>query len=263
MKSAFLAAAFVPLALPAAHAGARAGAPPDAQTLAERTAAPAQPKAAQAGVEAAGIAPTPGSPVTRWRPLVAEASRRFGVPIAWIEQVMRAESGGHTRLNGRPITSPAGAMGLMQLMPATWSDLRAALALGADPYDPHDNVLAGTAYLAALYRRFGYPGLFAAYNAGPARYAAWLAGRGPLPAETRLYLAQVRGEEAPGALFAGRDLPSAAIAPADAKPARSALRERLFPVDRAGGSVAGPTADEPGEGLFVALSRAASPAAED
>ncbi|HKT85116.1 MAG TPA: lytic transglycosylase domain-containing protein [Novosphingobium sp.] len=136
-------------------------------------------------------------PVSRWRTEIAEASVRFGVPVAWIERVMRAESGGMTMLDGRPITSRAGAMGLMQLMPATWSAMRAALGLGRNPHDPRDNILAGTAYLRAMYDRFGYPGLFGAYNAGPGRYAAHLASGHALPAETRAYLAQVSGM-APG-----------------------------------------------------------------
>jgi soluble lytic murein transglycosylase-like protein len=130
-------------------------------------------------------------PVARWRSYSAEASQRFGIPLVWIERVMRAESGGRTQIDGRPITSRAGAMGLMQLMPGTWADMRARLDLGDDPYDPHDNILAGAAYLRLLYQRFGYPGLFAAYNAGPGRYAAYLAGRQPLPAETRSYLRQL------------------------------------------------------------------------
>lgn len=134
--------------------------------------------------------------VARWRPLVREASARFGVPIAWIERVMQAESAGLTSMAGRPITSHAGAIGLMQLMPATWAELRAAHGLGDDPYDPRDNILAGTAYLRRMYDQFGYPGLFAAYNAGPARYAAFLAGRQRLPAETRAYLAAVTGDGA-------------------------------------------------------------------
>lgn len=141
----------------------------------------------------------------RWQPYVAEASARFDIPATWIERVIRAESAGRTHLNGRPITSSAGAMGLMQLMPGTWAELRAAHGLGNDPHDPRDNILAGTAYLRAMYDRFGYPGLFAAYNAGPARYAAFLAGRQPLPAETRAYLAGVAGpasspSEPPGKL---------------------------------------------------------------
>ena len=132
-------------------------------------------------------------PVSRWQAEIAEASARFGMPVAWIERVMRAESGGQTMLDGRPITSHAGAMGLMQLMPATWAAMRAAHHLGRNPHDPHDNILAGTAYLRAMYERFGYPGLFAAYNAGPGRYAAHLATGQTLPTETRAYLAQVSG----------------------------------------------------------------------
>lgn len=131
--------------------------------------------------------------VSRWHAEIAEASARFGVPVAWIERVMRAESGGRTMLGGRPITSHAGAMGLMQLMPRTWLAMRAAHGLGRDPHDPRDNILAGTAYLRAMYDRFGYPGLFAAYNAGPGRYAAHLATGRALPAETRAYIKQVSG----------------------------------------------------------------------
>lgn len=137
--------------------------------------------------------PPKTDPVARWCAEIAEASARFGVPVAWIERVMRAESGGQTMCDGRPITSRAGAIGLMQVMPATWAALRAAHGLGADPHDPRDNILAGTAYLRAMYDRFGYPGLFAAYNAGPGRYAAHLATGRALPAETRIYLARVLG----------------------------------------------------------------------
>lgn len=130
-------------------------------------------------------------PVARWRREIAEASTRFAVPVAWIVRVMRAESGGLTTLAGRPITSSAGAMGLMQLMPATWNAMRVAHSLGDNPHDPRDNILAGTAFLRAMYDRFGYPGLFAAYNAGPGRYIAHLRSGRALPGETRAYLAKV------------------------------------------------------------------------
>lgn len=141
--------------------------------------------------------PAAADPLDRWSPQIAEASARFDLPAEWIRQVIRAESGGRTTLAGRPTLSSAGAMGLMQLMPATWHDMRARLGLGADPHDPRDNILAGTAYLRMMYDRFGYPGLFAAYNAGPARYARHLATGRPLPAETRAYLAAVTGSRAP------------------------------------------------------------------
>jgi len=127
----------------------------------------------------------------RWQEFIAEASRRFGVPEPWIRAVMQAESGGRTTLDGRPITSRAGAMGLMQVMPGTYEDMRRAHGLGSDPYDPRDNILAGAAYLRAMYDRYDYPGLFAAYNAGPERYDEYLSHARSLPAETRTYLATV------------------------------------------------------------------------
>jgi soluble lytic murein transglycosylase-like protein len=154
-------------------------------------------KIAIAATALVAAAPVHAGSVDRWRSLIAEASARFGVPVAWIERVMRAESGGYTRIDGWPITSAAGAMGLMQLMPATWAEMRVRLGLGADPYDPHDNILAGTFYLRLMYDRFGYPGLFAAYNAGPGRYAEHVMRGRPLPDETRRYLAAVTGTSMP------------------------------------------------------------------
>jgi soluble lytic murein transglycosylase-like protein len=137
--------------------------------------------------------PAKADEVARWRPMIEDASTRFGIPTSWIERVMRAESRGHTMLEGRPIRSPAGAMGLMQLMPATWAEMRARLGLGNNPDDPRDNILAGTLYLRVMYDRFGYPGLFGAYNAGPGAYAAYLAGTRRLPRETIAYLEAVGG----------------------------------------------------------------------
>lgn len=114
---------------------------------------------------------------------IAEAAQRFGVPEAWIRAVMRVESAGDVRA-----ISPAGAMGLMQVMPATWAELRVRHRLGRNPYDPRDNILAGAAYLREMHDRYGSSGFLAAYNAGPGRYEEYLAGR-PLPAETRAYVA--------------------------------------------------------------------------
>jgi soluble lytic murein transglycosylase-like protein len=118
------------------------------------------------------------------------AAERFGIPSDWIYAVMRVESGGQTERNGWPITSPKGAMGLMQLMPATYAEMKRQYGLGADPYAPADNIMAGAAYLRLNFDRFGYPGLFAAYNAGPDRYVRSLSGA-KLPAETRAYLAKI------------------------------------------------------------------------
>jgi hypothetical protein len=87
--------------------------------------------------------------------------------------------------------SPKGAMGLMQIMPATWAGLRQRYRLGADPYDAHDNIIAGAAYLRELHDRYGAPGFLAAYNAGPARWEDHLATGRALPMETQAYLARL------------------------------------------------------------------------
>lgn len=120
----------------------------------------------------------------RFARFVSEAAHRFGIPTSWITAVMRAESRGVVRA-----VSPKGAMGLMQIMPDTWSGLRSRYRLGADPFDPHDNILAGAAYLRELHDRYGELGFLAAYNAGPGRYEDHLATGRPLPAETRAYVA--------------------------------------------------------------------------
>jgi soluble lytic murein transglycosylase-like protein len=114
---------------------------------------------------------------------VAEAAGRFGIPASWIWAVMRVESGGDATA-----VSPRGALGLMQIMPATWADLRARYGLGADPFDAHDNIVAGAAFLREMYDRFGAPGFLGAYNAGPARFQDHLATGRSLPAETQHYV---------------------------------------------------------------------------
>jgi soluble lytic murein transglycosylase-like protein len=116
---------------------------------------------------------------------IAEASQRFGIPERWIRAVLRAESAGDVRA-----ISSAGAIGLMQVMPDTWAGLRVRYKLGRNPYQPRDNILAGTAYLREMWDRYGnVVAMLAAYNAGPARYDEHRATGKPLPAETRAYIA--------------------------------------------------------------------------
>jgi len=130
------------------------------------------------------MSPTVASAVAFYVPFIDEAAQRFELPANWICAVLRAESGGDPSA-----VSPAGDMGLMQIMPATWDELRIHHGLGADPFDPRDNILAGAAYLRQLHDRYGsIRAMLAAYNAGPARYEASLAGE-PLPPETRTYIA--------------------------------------------------------------------------
>lgn len=125
-------------------------------------------------------------PSDPWAKHITEAARRFAISERWIRAVMQAES------DRDPLAvSPKGAMGLMQIMPATWTELRTRYHLGDDPYQPRDNILAGSAYLAELHDLYGSPGFLAAYNAGPGRYEKHLVTGGPLPAETVNYIAKV------------------------------------------------------------------------
>ncbi|NTF47065.1 lytic transglycosylase domain-containing protein [Rhizobium rhizogenes] len=187
---------------------------------------------------------------------IAEASKRFGIPERWIRAVLRTESAGDVRA-----VSSAGAMGLMQVMPDTWAELRVRYGLGRSPYNARDNILAGTAYLREMWDRYGdMAAMLAAYNAGPARYDEHRATGRPLPAETRAYVASLapvlRGERPSKIAFA-------VARPADwRKAAIFVLRDDGTPSvnpaspDRSPDNVRSPltailTASEP-EGLFVA-----------
>ena len=172
------------------------------------------------GYSGAGGYSPPGPQEDPWRPYIREAASRFGVPEQWVRAVMRQESGGHQYLHGQLTTSSAGAMGLMQVMPATYDGLRQRYALGSDPYDPRDNIMAGTAYIREMYDRFGSPGFLAAYNAGPNRVSDYLAGGGPLPNETVNYVASITPDlgnsgavTGPPAVYADNAPPASAPAP--------------------------------------------------
>ncbi len=144
---------------------------------------PAVPACAKPVPRVAAPDPASRSP---WAPFVAEAAARFALPEAWLMAILAAESGGNPAA-----VSPVGAMGLMQLMPATWRALSRAHGLGDDPFAPRANILAGAAYLRSLHDRYGSPGFLAAYNAGPGRYEAYLRSGRPLPAETMRYVARL------------------------------------------------------------------------
>lgn len=164
------------------------------------------------GTAAAQVASVAAHP---YAPHVAEAARRFGIPEAWIWAVMRTES------NGDPgATSPVGAMGLMQLMPATWATLTARYGLGINVWDVRANILAGAAYLREMVDRYGdLPSALAAYNAGPGRVDDWRARGRSLPTETIAYVAKIApmvgtsGIAAPAELPAGSRMPIASTAP--------------------------------------------------
>jgi len=135
-----------------------------------------------------------GQLMKRWDPFIAEAATRFTVPQTWIRAVMHIESGGRTMLGEhQPITSSAGAMGLMQLLPSTYEDMRRQYRLGPNPYDPRDNILAGAAYLHLLRSKYPYPTMFAAYNDGPGHLDERMIRGGLLPAETIAYVGNITG----------------------------------------------------------------------
>jgi len=125
--------------------------------------------------------------------LIKEAARRHQVPEGLIKAVISVESNFDPRA-----TSPAGAMGLMQLMPGTARDLGVRCA-----YNPKENIDGGTRYLRDLLDRYGgnVPMALAAYNWGPGN----LERGGSLPRETRKYLASV------GQLYPIRQLSQAAL----------------------------------------------------
>jgi hypothetical protein len=128
----------------------------------------------------------PGPARDPWGPYIRDAARRFDVPERWIREVMRQESGG--RIGA---TSPVGAMGLMQVMPGTYRELRGRYGFGDDPYHPYDSIMAGAAYIREMYDLYGSPAFLAAYNAGPRRLEDYLWNNRGLPNETRNYVARI------------------------------------------------------------------------
>jgi soluble lytic murein transglycosylase-like protein len=115
--------------------------------------------------------------------LAQHAGARYNVAPELIEAIISNESGFDVGAS-----SPAGAQGLMQLMPST------ARSLGVtDAYDPEQNVIAGTRYLRGLLDRFKRLDLaVAAYNAGPNAVERY-SGVPPF-AETQAYVRNVVGE---------------------------------------------------------------------
>ncbi|MFT8990841.1 MAG: lytic transglycosylase domain-containing protein [Gluconobacter albidus] len=149
--------------------------------------------------------------------MIRQAAERVALPPEWIRAVMQVESGRDAHA-----ISAKGAMGLMQIMPATWQELRRDLALGSDPFDPQDNILAGASYLRLLHDRYGDAGFLAAYNAGPGRYEAHLATGQPLPHETRDYVASVAH------LLDRRTFPAGGLHEAGVSVVRDQPKETLF-----------------------------------
>jgi soluble lytic murein transglycosylase-like protein len=145
------------------------------------TTGPAVPQLAPPASASAPKPVTPGDLAPE--KLANAAAAKYGLPPSLVRSVMKAESGFQPRA-----VSPKGAVGLMQLMPGT------AQGLGVNPFDPVQNVDAGTRYLRELLEK--YHGLLrhalAAYNAGPE--AVEKHGGVPPFAETLDYIRRVERE---------------------------------------------------------------------
>jgi hypothetical protein len=111
--------------------------------------------------------------------IIEKSAATNGLPTGFFTRLIWRESS--LRLG---VISPAGAQGIAQFMPGT-----AAERGLADPFDPQQALPESAKFLAELAARFGNLGLAAAaYNAGPTRIAAWLAGQGEPPDETRAFV---------------------------------------------------------------------------
>lgn len=123
------------------------------------------------------------------RALIGAASAERDLPAEWVYAIIRQESAFDA-----DIASHAGAVGLMQLMPATAAEVAAAAGLHAPSTlaltNPQLNVELGTRYLAAMRQRFGGQTVLAtaAYNAGPGAVGRWLPEQ-PMAAD--LWLAEI------------------------------------------------------------------------
>ena len=137
---------------------------------------------------ATGLLARPAEAVKRpFADVVNAAARRHGVDPGLVHAVIAVESG--YRANAQ---SPAGAQGLMQLMPGTQRQLGVS-----DAFDPQQNVDAGVAYLRRLTDEFGTVLALAAYNAGPGAVRRY--NGIPPYKETRAYVQAVLHRAQPAA----------------------------------------------------------------
>lgn len=127
------------------------------------------------------IAPRRIASAEAYSAMVRRIARRYSVEWKLVMAIIASESGGDPAA-----VSPAGAVGLMQLMPDTASDL------GVDPFDPEQNVEGAVRYLSSLLTTFRSVDLsLVAYNAGPGFAKRYQEGAVELGAETRAFLMRV------------------------------------------------------------------------
>ena len=121
--------------------------------------------------------------------LLESAARAHGLPIEFFARVIWQESRFRADAVGPVTRSGQRALGIAQFMPGTAAE-RSLL----DPLDPIQALPKSAEFLRELRQEFGNLGLAAAaYNAGPRRVREWMTGSGPMPAETRAYVAAITG----------------------------------------------------------------------
>lgn len=138
------------------------------------------------GAESGGVVQAGGTSTVNAGVLSAPLNPDLDAIAARVAQV---ESGNRqTDKNGNTITSPKGALGIMQLMPAT------AEKLGVNPYNKDENIAGGRAYLEQLYEKFGnWVDALAAYNWGPKKVELARAQGKPLPQSVQGYVNSILG----------------------------------------------------------------------
>jgi soluble lytic murein transglycosylase-like protein len=132
--------------------------------------------------------------------MIESAAKANDLPLEFFARVIWQESRFQSNAVGPPTRNGQRAQGIAQFMPGTASERRLL-----DPFDPVQALPKSAQYLRELREQFGNLGLAAAaYNAGPRRVQQWLAGEGPMPEETRHYVAAITGTTVDGWAAAGK-----------------------------------------------------------
>jgi hypothetical protein len=133
--------------------------------------------------------------------MIESAAKASNLPLEFFARVIWEESRFKSDAVGPVTRGGQRALGIAQFMPGTASERRLL-----DPFDPVQALPKAAEFLDELRNQFGNLGLAAAaYNAGPRRVQEWLAGTGPMPQETRNYVAAITGSTVEAWAAAGRN----------------------------------------------------------
>jgi hypothetical protein len=178
----------------------------------------------------AGEAPKPDSAVNKGEAsrqtqqsvclLLESAARANGLPVEFFVRLIWRESRFKPTAVGPRTRSGKHALGIAQFMPATAAERNLL-----DPLNPIEALPKAAEFLKDLRGQFGNLGLAAAaYNAGPGRVRAWMAGTASMPAQTRAYVEAVTGNSVEQ-WAAGRDLGAKAESGVSCETLMASLKE--------------------------------------